>query len=120
MLLLAENPEKLQKVFQEIEMLNQNNKTEYETLSKAVYLNAVLLESLRLFPHASMYVFLAKVDFNEKNLKLRLQSRLSMADCILDDGTFIPAGVGILFDTWKLHRDPYYWGSNVNKFIPER
>lgn len=61
-----------------------------------------------------------------KNIKyfkkhfLRLQSRLCISDCILDDKTFIPSGVGILFDTWRLHRDPFYWGPDVNEFKPER
>lgn len=38
----------------------------------------------------------------------------------MDDGTFIPSGTGVLFDTWGMHRDPEYWGPDVNEFIPER
>uniref|UniRef100_A0AC34FUW7 Cytochrome P450 n=1 Tax=Panagrolaimus sp. ES5 TaxID=591445 RepID=A0AC34FUW7_9BILA len=102
-LLLAENPKKLQKVFEEIDSLKVVDKLDYDTLSKAVYINAVLMETLRLFPHASM-----------------LQSRLTLTDCIIDDEIIIPSGIGILFDTWKIHHDPLYWRSDVNEFQPER
>uniref|UniRef100_A0A914YRS7 Cytochrome P450 n=1 Tax=Panagrolaimus superbus TaxID=310955 RepID=A0A914YRS7_9BILA len=57
--LLAENPEKLEKVFEEIDSLSKSDdKLDYDILSEAIYINAVLLETLRLFPHASMYIFI--------------------------------------------------------------
>uniref|UniRef100_A0AC34Q9Y9 Cytochrome P450 n=1 Tax=Panagrolaimus sp. JU765 TaxID=591449 RepID=A0AC34Q9Y9_9BILA len=100
LLLLGENPEVLERVQKEVDSFPDN--LQYESLSKAEYLHCVILETLRLFPHASM-----------------LQSRLCMEDCHLPDGTVIPKGVGVLFDTWGLQRDPEYW-DEPEKFIPER
>ena len=43
-----------------------------------------------------------------------------MEDCHLPSGNIIPKGVGVLFDTWAMHRDPEFWGEDSEEFIPER
>ena len=51
-LLLAENEKKLNTLLEEID--NFPDDFEYEDLSRLKYLHSVILETLRLFPHASM------------------------------------------------------------------
>uniref|UniRef100_A0A7E4ZRB3 Cytochrome P450 n=1 Tax=Panagrellus redivivus TaxID=6233 RepID=A0A7E4ZRB3_PANRE len=100
-LLLAETPSALTKCLTELDALSDS--LDYDDISSAGYLHCVLMETLRLFPHASM-----------------LQSRLCTSSYTLPNGKVIPAGVGILFDTWALHRNKLLWGPDADEFRPER
>jgi len=48
--LLCKNPQKMQKMLQEIEKFKDENSLTLEIIDKCVYLEAVIKESLRLYP----------------------------------------------------------------------
>ncbi|EFO20328.2 cytochrome P450 family protein [Loa loa] len=97
--LLANNPEQQEKLCQEIEMLDEIT---FDNVQHLNYLHCAIMETLRLFPHASL-----------------LQSRTCVQQCKIGPYTF-KKGVGVIFDTWSLHYDDEIWGSDVKKFIPDR
>uniref|UniRef100_A0A182IN74 Uncharacterized protein n=1 Tax=Anopheles atroparvus TaxID=41427 RepID=A0A182IN74_ANOAO len=73
----------------------------YETLTKLVYMEMVMKESLRLLPIAAVV------------------GRKTTAE--IDVGDYrLPAGVDILIDIFDIHRNPVYWGSDADQFRPER
>ncbi|RIB09230.1 cytochrome P450 [Gigaspora rosea] len=73
-----------------------------ENLKNLKYLTAIIMESLRLYPPASVLV-------NRKPTKpLNLSSNIT-----------IPKGAKISVNFWQIHRNPDIW-NDANKFIPER
>ncbi|XP_058206396.1 nicotine N-demethylase CYP82E3-like [Rhododendron vialii] len=66
-----------------------------------VYLQAIVKESLRLYPPAPLSV-----------------PHIATADCEVG-GYHIPKGTRLLPNLWKLHRDPRVW-PDPEKFAPER
>ncbi|KAM3728244.1 putative cytochrome P450 CYP13A8 [Dirofilaria immitis] len=98
--LLANNYEKQEKLCQEVAMLD--DEITFDNIQKLNYLHCAIMETLRLFPHASL-----------------LQSRACMKQCKIGPYTF-NKGVGIIFDTWSLHYDQEIWGNDVKQFRPER
>ncbi|KAI8428785.1 hypothetical protein MSG28_007459 [Choristoneura fumiferana] len=69
-------------------------------LPRLRYLEAVIKESLRMYPPVPIIV--RSVD-NDTELRL-----------VLVDG------VGVLVNIWAMHRNPYYWGDDADVFRPER
>ncbi|KQX12130.1 cytochrome P450 [Flavobacterium sp. Root420] len=98
--LLGRNPEIQEKVFNEIIEIESTTENVAEQLQKMTYTNAVLNETMRLYPPAWIT--------DRQNVE---------DDCIgtyyLKKGTLI----GVSF--YELHRNPKYW-ENPNEFIPER
>uniref|UniRef100_A0A915Q2G8 Cytochrome P450 n=1 Tax=Setaria digitata TaxID=48799 RepID=A0A915Q2G8_9BILA len=97
--LLANNPEIQDKLCQEILTLDEIT---FDNIQNLDYLNCAIMETLRLFPHASL-----------------LQSRVCAQQCKIGPYTF-KEGVGVIFDTWTLHYDHEIWGNDVKEFRPDR
>ena len=100
--LLLRNPLALGKAKEEIDM--QIGKDEYireSDISKLVYLQAIVKETLRLYPPAP---FSSPREFTE--------------NCILG-GYHIKKGTRLIHNLWKIHRDHSVW-SDPLEFKPER
>lgn len=98
--LLGNNPEVQQKVFEEITEIESQTDNIIEQLQKMTYTNAVLNESMRLYPPAWIT--------DRQNLEDD-----SLAQFKIKKDTLI----GVSF--YELHRNPKYW-NNPDEFIPER
>ncbi|XP_071702030.1 cytochrome P450 86A22-like [Rutidosis leptorrhynchoides] len=74
----------------------------FEEVDKLTYLKAALSETLRLFP---------SVPEDSKHV---------VADDVLPDGTFVPAGSSITYSIYSTGRMKFIWGDDVVEFRPER
>ncbi|SHF99303.1 cytochrome P450 [Flavobacterium johnsoniae] len=98
--LLGRNTEVQQKIFEEIIEIESQTDNVIEQLQKMTYTNAVLNESMRLYPPAWIT--------DRQNLEDD-----SLAHFNIKKNTLI----GVSF--YELHRNPKYW-KNPDEFIPER
>lgn len=98
--LLALHPEVQQKIVDEITAIESETSNTIEKLQKMTYTNAVINESMRLYPPAW------------------ITDRENVADDTLLDYN-IRKGTLIGISFYELHRNPKYW-ENPNDFIPER
>lgn len=98
--LLGNHPDVQQKIFDEIVKIESETDNVIEQLQKMIYINAVLNESMRLYPPAWIT---DRENVEDDNL----------AGFNIKKGTLI----GVSF--YELHRNPKYW-ENPNEFIPER
>ncbi|XP_058817436.1 cytochrome P450 4C1-like [Topomyia yanbarensis] len=103
LLLLAMHPEVQQKVFNEIQEIykSSNGKLSYESLQHQRYLELVIKESMRLFPVAPII------------------GRETIHPVQLGD-TVVPAGITLLMNIFVLHRRADLWGTNADRFDPDR
>ncbi|XP_055541949.1 cytochrome P450 4C1-like [Wyeomyia smithii] len=103
LLLVAMHPQVQDKLVAELETVFGNNRDQItsEQLQQLKYMEIVLKESMRLFPVTTI---LGRKTCNEVQL----------------DQITIPAGVNIAIDVFNIHRDSHNWGSDADKFIPER
>jgi len=99
-LLLANNPDKLEKLRNEIKEKVGNSELSYEIILGMPYLDAVIKEALRMFP---------TTPFTTRNLK---------RDEIIE-GIKIPKGSTLLLSIYSMHYAPQYW-KNPERFEPER
>ncbi|XP_031384163.1 xanthotoxin 5-hydroxylase CYP82C4-like [Punica granatum] len=100
--LLLNNREALKKVQDELELhVGWNRQVDESDIPNLVYLNAVVKETLRLYPAGPLSV-----------------PREAMEDCTIG-GFHVPAGTCLLVNMWKMHRDPRIW-SDPSEFRPER
>lgn len=74
----------------------------FEELERLVYLKAALAETLRLYPSVPE------------------DSKYVVADDILPDGTFVPAGTAITYSIYSVGRMETIWGHDCMEFKPER
>lgn len=101
--LLLNNPETLKKVQEELDIhVGKERRVEESELNNLVYLQAVVKETLRLYPAAPV-----------------IGLRESMEDCTLSTGYRIPAGTRLILNLWKIHRDERVW-PEPDQFQPER
>lgn len=98
--LLGQYPEVQEKVFREIIEIESATNDLVDQLQKMTYLNAVLNESMRLYPPAWIT---DRQNVEDDNI----------GEFSIKKGTLI----GVSF--YELHRNPKYW-ENPNEFIPER
>ncbi|WP_264532234.1 cytochrome P450 [Flavobacterium sp. N502540] len=98
--LLGRNPEIQQKVLDEILEIEAQTENVVEQLQKMTYLNAVINETMRLYPPAWIT--------DRQNVEDD-----TIGSYHLKKGTLI----GVSF--YELHRNPKYW-ENPEEFIPER
>lgn len=97
---LGKNPDVQQKVFDEITEIELQTDNAIEQLQKMTYINAVLNESMRLYPPAWITDRQNVEDDIVGNFKIKKNTL-----------------IGISF--YELHRNPKYW-ENPDEFIPER
>ncbi|KAI5639613.1 cytochrome p450 domain-containing protein [Phthorimaea operculella] len=102
MVLLGSHPQAQEKVYQEVKDILGNSEANItkEDLSKMVYLEACIKESMRLYPYGA--VIGKKLD---KDVKLRT--------CTLREGG------SVLVFVWGVHRHSS-WGPDVSEYSPER
>lgn len=74
----------------------------FEEVDQLTYLKAALSETLRLYP---------SVPEDSKHV---------VADDILPDGTFVPAGSNITYSIYSAGRMKFIWGDDCLEFKPER
>ncbi|GJS65461.1 cytochrome P450 CYP82D47-like protein, partial [Tanacetum coccineum] len=99
--LLLNNPGALKKAQEELELHVGDRQVTESDIKDLVYLQAVVKETLRLYPAA----FLGG-------------PRVFSEDCTIA-GYHVPKGTWLLINMWKLHRDPNIW-SDPCEFRPER
>ncbi|XP_050088506.1 cytochrome P450 4g15-like [Anopheles aquasalis] len=103
LLLLAMHPSIQEQVVAEIRQHFGDDVVDitYETLQELVYLEMVLKESLRLLP-------IALVVARKTTQELALGKHM------------LPADIDVIIDIYNIHRNPTYWGADVDQFRPER
>nr|GEX69455.1 cytochrome P450 CYP82D47-like [Tanacetum cinerariifolium] len=90
--LLVNNPHVLCKAQQELEnYVGKDRIVEESDLKNLVYLQAIIKETMRLYPPAPLSV-----------------PHESTEDCIIG-GYTIPKGTRLLVNIWKIHHDPQIW-----------
>nr|GEV32418.1 cytochrome P450 CYP82D47-like [Tanacetum cinerariifolium] len=100
--LLLNNPNALKIAQDEIdEQVGRDRLVEESDIKNLVYLQAIIKETLRLYPPGP--------------LSVPHQSRV---DCVVA-GYNVPKGTRLFVNLWKIHRDPNVW-SDANEFRPER
>ncbi|XP_015884699.3 cytochrome P450 CYP82D47 [Ziziphus jujuba] len=100
--LLLNNRGALKKAQQELdEHVGRDRQVKESDLNKLVYLQAILKETLRLYPAGPLSI-----------------PHESMEDCTVG-GYHVPKGIRLLVNLSKIHRDPKIW-SDPNEFRPER
>ncbi|KAF7809780.1 cytochrome P450 CYP82D47-like [Senna tora] len=101
--LLLNNHVALKKIQEELDIhIGRNRMVQDSDLKNLVYLQAVVKETLRLYP-PSPFVTL----------------RAAMSDCTFSSGHQIPAGTHLMVNAWKIQRDDRVW-SDPHEFKPER
>ncbi|KAF5834729.1 cytochrome P450, partial [Dunaliella salina] len=99
--LLAYNPEVQEKAVAEVEAVLQGRRPEAADTRLLPYIEAVVLESLRLYSPAYMVGRCAQQDTNLQGWPLQ-------------------AWTTVLVSPYLLHRDPAVWGPDSTDFRPER
>ena len=100
--LLLNNPKALKAAQDEIdEHVGRDRPVEESDLKNLVYLEAVIKETLRVYPAAPLAV-----------------PHEALEDCVVS-GYNIPKGTRLIVNLWKLHRDPNVW-PDPEEFKPER
>ncbi|KAH0684038.1 hypothetical protein KY285_021517 [Solanum tuberosum] len=100
--LLLNNPHVMKKAQEELDIQVGKNKLVDEShINSLVYLQAIAKESLRLYPPGPLSA-----------------PHESIEDCIVG-GYNIPKGTRVLFNLWKIQRDPTVW-PEPDLFKPER
>ncbi|KAF8024316.1 hypothetical protein BT93_F1490 [Corymbia citriodora subsp. variegata] len=100
--LLLNHREVLKKAQHELDtQIGRERPVNESDLKNLVYLQAIIKETLRLYPAAPLGV-----------------PHESMEDCTVD-GYHVPKGTRLLFNFWKIHRDQHIW-SDPLEFRPER
>nr|XP_049702800.1 cytochrome P450 4d2 [Helicoverpa armigera]WRX06091.1 CYP341B5P [Helicoverpa armigera] len=102
--LLARHPQVQEKVYQELQEVfgDSNRPVTADDLTRLKYLDAVIRESLRLYPPGPLLL------------------RRADEDVVLPSGQTLPKGTGIMLCVFATHRNPRYWGEDAEQFRPER
>lgn len=100
--LLLNNGYALKRVQEELDVqVGKDRQVNESDIKNLVYLQAVVKETLRLYPSTCLN-----------------PPRAFSNDCTIA-GYHVPKGTWLLINTWKLHRDPKIW-SDPCEFRPER
>ncbi|CAG8570740.1 16323_t:CDS:2 [Racocetra persica] len=109
LIMLLCHPEKLETLIAELDSLKQSLSDNssilipsHDSLKNLKYLNAVIHETLRLFP-ASIGGIL----------------RQTTKDTVID-GYLIPKNTTVSASIWSIHKSKEIWGPDANDFVPER
>ncbi|RZC84729.1 hypothetical protein C5167_047516 [Papaver somniferum] len=99
--LLLNHPHVLKKAKEELDThVGKDRHVEESDTPKLVYINAIIKESMRLYPNGAML------------------DRLALEECEVG-GFHVPAGGRLFVNVWKIQRDPSVW-ENPLEFKPER
>ncbi|KAL4597092.1 hypothetical protein ACB092_12G210500 [Castanea dentata] len=100
--LLLNHPSVLKAAQEELDMhVGKDKWVEESDIKNLKYLDAIVKETLRLYPPAPLTGI-----------------REAVEDCTVG-GYYVPKGTRLLINIWKLQRDPRVW-SNPSEFQPER
>lgn len=100
--LLLNHPHVMKKVQDELELhVSRNRLVDESEITKLVYLQAVIKETLRLYPAAPLS-----------------GQRLFTEDCTVG-GYHVARGTWLILNIWKIQRDPRVW-DDPTEFKPER
>ncbi|KAK7286830.1 hypothetical protein RJT34_22109 [Clitoria ternatea] len=101
--MLTKNPSALKRAQDEIDQhVGRDRRTvEASDIKNLVYLQAIVKETLRLYPPGPLLV-----------------PHEAREDCYIQ-GYYVPKGTRVFANVWKLHRDPTLW-SEPHKFSPQR
>jgi len=107
---LARNPDVEAKLLQEIDetmgklssFTEPHTPVEFSHLQNMPYLEAVLYETLRLYPPAP------------------LEQRQAVEADVLPNGVKVPAGASVDYSPWLYGRSKHLWGPTASKFDPSR
>ncbi|PZC83858.1 hypothetical protein B5X24_HaOG200058 [Helicoverpa armigera] len=103
-LMLSRYPDVQEKVYEELQEVfgDSDRAATFEDLPRLKYLDAVIRETLRLYPPVPVI------------------TRKIVEEVTLPSGIKIVPGSGIIVNIWALHRNPRYWGCDAEQFRPER
>ncbi|XVF59521.1 hypothetical protein PTKIN_Ptkin07bG0282600 [Pterospermum kingtungense] len=100
--LLLHNPRVLNKAQDELNKhVGKDRLLEESDITNLVYLQAVVKETLRLYPPSPIFM------------------RTSLEDCTLSTGYYVPSGTLLMVNVWKIQHDERVW-SDPFDFKPER
>lgn len=100
--LLVNNPRVLRKAQQEVDNhVGRDRRVQESDMKNLVYLQAIIKETLRLYPVAPLSLPHESTD-----------------DCIVG-GYIVPKGTQLFVNIWKIHHDPQIWTDPL-EFQPER
>ncbi|KAK6129035.1 hypothetical protein DH2020_037232 [Rehmannia glutinosa] len=101
--LLLNNPLVLKKAQEELDTYVSNDRHVQESdIKNLVYLQAVVKETLRLYPPTPVIGF-----------------HSAMEDCTISPGYRVPSGTRLMVNAWKIQRDESVW-AEPHEFRPER
>ncbi|KAG7031091.1 Cytochrome P450 97B2, chloroplastic [Cucurbita argyrosperma subsp. argyrosperma] len=106
--LLAQNPSKMKKAQEEVDLVLGKGRPNFELLKELKYIRLIVAETLRLFPQPPLLI--------RRALKPDTLPGGYNGD---KNGYPIPAGTDIFISVYNLHRSPYFW-DNPPDFEPER
>jgi len=99
---LCKNPTAAAMARQEIDEVCGVRGLAYEDIGRLPYLQAVLNETLRLYPSVPMDI------------------KTAAEDDTWPDGTFVSRGTPVIYNIFAMGRDPSIWGEDACVFRPER
>lgn len=100
--LLINNPLILKRAQQELEShVGRERKVEESDMNNLVYLQAIIKETMRLYPAVPLSV-----------------PHESVEDCLVG-GYTVPKGTQLWVNIWKIHHDPQIW-TDPFEFLPDR
>ncbi|XP_073951334.1 cytochrome P450 4C1-like isoform X2 [Choristoneura fumiferana] len=102
--LLSRFPNVQEKVYEELQDVfgDSDRPLTVQDLPNLKYLDAVMKETLRMYPPVPVTV------------------REVHNDVVLPSGVTLVDGVSIFNNIWGIHRNPKYWGADADVFRPER
>ncbi|KAI5641171.1 cytochrome p450 domain-containing protein [Phthorimaea operculella] len=100
LMLLGTHQDIQDQLYEEIKLCGTSD-VEKQDLSRLVLAEAVLLETMRLFPILAGTMRYASTDVKLKNCT-------------------IPAGTTVMLLLYVMHRSTKYWGPDANEFVPQR
>jgi cytochrome P450 family 97 subfamily B polypeptide 3 len=103
---LAQQPELMKRVRNEIDEVLQGREPTYEDMTKLTLVRLCLAETLRLYPEPPILI------------------RRALEDDVLPMGgagreTFIPRGTDVFIATWNIHRSDQFW-EKPEEYNPDR
>ncbi|KAG6465168.1 hypothetical protein O3G_MSEX014974 [Manduca sexta] len=103
-MMLSRYPDVQDKVYNELQKVfnDSDRPVTAKDLTQLHYLEAVIKETLRLYPPGP--VTIRKVD----------------KDVTIPSGLTLVKGSSFLFHMWAINRNPQYWGQDADEFKPER